>query len=327
MQKINLVIEMGSSNTVIYKVGSGIVLKEPTLIAVKTDKLVAVEIGERAKKMVGKTDDTMKIICPISHGIIYNAPVCELMLKGFLRKVLPEKTVNIQLNIVFIVTNGITEAELLLFKNIAFACGVSKVDFINVCLASLVGANVIIDKPRATVCVNLGGGTCDFAVVSLSDIISGFSISFGGYDMDKAIKDYVYNALDLEISILTAEKLKNECGSLYLQDTTNIEINGIDTMSGKPKAVIISALDIRTAIEPFFDKIYQATEYLIKGCSPAVVTDIANNGIYIVGGIANIVGLENYMSKKLNMQVVIPEQPENCAILGGSYQFELIKKR
>lgn len=315
MAKEKFVIELGSSNTVIYKVGYGIVLREPSIVAVNKYDKKKYCVGQVAKKMQGKIDDSFLISSPIEHGVIVNEHLAGLMLNGFLNKVCKKRS---SVEITFCVSIGLTDNELLSFKNVAYANNITSVKFINVCLAGLKGANVKVDKAMAVACVNLGGGNSNFAVVSLSKTIEGFSIDFGGKDIDNAIIDYFRALKNVQFGEQVAEKIKNECGSLYTQDTTNIEITGIDCDTKRPITEIITAQEVREAIIEYFDKIKQAIEHLLYNCSADIINDVTKNGIYVIGGLANITGLENYLSKKLNMPIIIPEEPENCTILGAS---------
>lgn len=321
MKKCELVIELGSSNTTIYMSGSGIVLREPSLVAVKSNSSGLFEVGAKAKKMIGKTSNSIMVFSPIKSGTIIDEKYAELMLKEFLKKIVKNSVVS-KVNAVFCISNGLSDAQLSAFKSVAYFAGISDVKFANCCLASLLGAGVNVSKPSATICVNIGGGTTDLAVISLNEIINGFSINFGGIDMDISIKDYILNTYSLDISLSTAEKLKNECGSLYVHDTTNLEVSGIDVATKRPMSMIVTSTDVRIAIQHFFENLSLGIEHLINLCSAEVVSDIASNGIFVTGGVANIVGLENFLKKKLSLPVTIPDEPENCEILGGA----LLKK-
>ena len=312
MAKIKFVIELGSSNTVIYQVGYGIVLREPSVIVTKDNKLL--EVGIKAKKMIGKTDTVFQVIEPIQNGQIVDAKSAILMLKAFLSKVVEGKT---KIDVTFCVSTGLTDNDLLTFKQVAYECNISNVKFVNTSLSGLIGAGVSAGKSSAVACVNLGGGTSNFAVITLGKVIEGFSVTFGGIDMDKAIVKYVKDTKNMDISLSMAEKIKNECGSLYLQDTTNMEIIGVDCENKRPVADIISSAEVREAIISFFDNIKSGIDHLLSSCTNDVIADISLNGIVIIGGVANITGLENYLTKKLGVQVYIPDTPENCSVLGA----------
>lgn len=314
MNREKFVIELGSSNTVIYKVGYGIVLKEPSIVAVSKTNSKQFAVGIQAKKMQGKMDDSVTICEPITHGIVTNQKMATLMLHGFLQKVCTNPK---NADVIFCVSIGLTDEELLAFKNLALQNEITNISFENVCLAGLKGANVSVDKSISVACVNLGGGTCNFAVISLGKTIEGFSIDFGGKDIDSAIIEHFRAVKNVEFSKIMAEKIKNECLSLYLMDKTNMEVGGIDADTKRPITEIVTATEVRDATLEFFEKIRQAIEHLLFNCTTDIIGDITKNGIYVVGGLANITGLESYLSKNLNLPITIPDEPENCTILGA----------
>lgn len=315
MAKERFIVELGSSNTVIYKVGYGIVLREPTAVAVKSDTYEVLAVGSMAKKMQGKNDYSFDIVEPIKHGVVDNKQVAQQMFKIFLAKVLTKKVFS-SVEVTLCVSTGLTDNQLMDFKDVVLFAGVDKLKFINVCLAGLIGSGVKVDKPSAVACINLGGGNCNFAVVSMNKIIEGFSVGFGGKEIDNAIIDYILAIKNMQISLSLAEKIKNDCGSLYLQDTSNMEIVGIDCDTKRPVSEIITATEVRDAIIPYFENIKKCLEKLLYSCTADVVSDITQNGVYVVGGLANITGLENFLSKSLNLQVIIPDEPENCTVMG-----------
>ena len=315
MKTIKLVIELGSSNTVIYKMGNGIVLREPSLVAIKDRKII--EVGNKAKKLSGKTDENISIVSPIDKGVITNEIICGEMLSKFLDKVL-DYIVPRPFSILFCVQNGLNAQELLSFKNVAYSCNAKQVDFVNVCKAGAYSVGFNSANPHATISVNIGGGTVNIAVVSIGEVIDGFSIGFGGNDMDNAIKNYVEAVYGHNISLTSAEKLKNQCGSLYIQDTTNLEVSGIDIISKRPQVEIVNANDVLNSVEHYFNNIAISIEQILHICTPDIIADITENGIIVFGGVANMVGLEDYLSKKLNLKVKVLDQPENSTVLGGA---------
>ncbi|MDD4211571.1 MAG: rod shape-determining protein, partial [Clostridia bacterium] len=165
--------------------------------------------------------------------------------------------------------------------------------------------------------LNLGGGTFSVAAVSLNAIIAGHTISMGGSKMDEAIKNYVSEGYELEISLQTAEKIKKEIGSLYIHDTSNLEVSGIDVNTKTPRHDIVFSSNIRPAVEYYFQKTADAIEDVLNSCSPDIVADISNNGIYLSGGLANVTGLENYLKKRLSLPVFLSDKPEESTIIGA----------
>lgn len=321
MSKIHLIVELGSSNTYIYRIGSGLLLAEPSLVAKKfgNDKLFAV--GCEAKKLIGKTNEAITVIGPIVHGVVAHKALAVEMFKEFFKKVVPDKSIFRDVDVLLCVSNGLSDNQLEDFKEVIYSSGVGNIQIAHSSVVSLVGADVNINRPSAVISLNIGGGTTDFAVVSLNEIVTGFSINFGGENMDEAIKQYIANANRLEISIASAEKLKNECVSLYANDISNMEVSGIDVDTKRPRSEVVVSNDIMTAILPFFDDISASLEHLINMCSPEIASDIAPNGIVITGGVANMVGLDAYITQKIGLPCHIPPEPELATVIGGAKYF------
>lgn len=315
MAKTILGIDFGSTNTSIYKKHVGIVLKEPTMLAISESmgEMKIVDYGLNAKKMLGKTNEDIEFVSPILNGTICNMRLAESLLAYFINKILYS---NEKFEIVFSVPCGLSEEEILNFKNLGLKLGASKVSLVPSVLMALLGANINIDKATGYLSLNLGGGTIDMAICSLNQIIKGFSLYFGGNKIDEAIKLYVNQFMDMQISNLTSEKLKTEVGSLFYNDLTNAEFSGVDINTKSPKTEVLGAEHLRDTLEFYFQKVYMAIKVLINSASPDIVSDLSINGIIVTGGLANLTGLENYLSKNLNLPVLISENTENAVVLG-----------
>ena len=319
MANLEFAIELGSTNTAIYKRGNGIVLLEPTLIAVnKEDKKNQIKaIGHQALKMQGKTASNTQIVSPVENGIVVDFLLMQKLLYQFMKKVLEKSAVKPKIKILFIVPCGLSTKEKTQYKNLGYYVGASKVEFVESVLAALVGSGFNTNLPSGVISLNLGGGCFSVASVSLNAIISGYTISMGGQKMDESIKQYVLDAYELEISLHTAEKIKREIGSLYIHDTSNLEVSGIDVNTKSPRQDVIFSSNIRRAIEYFFEKVVGAIEDVLNNSSPDIVADISNNGIYVTGGLANMTGLENYLKKRLRLPVYLDQKPEESTIIGA----------
>lgn len=319
MANLEFAIELGTTNTAIYKKGSGVVLLEPSLIAktVEGKKQIIKAVGFLAKKMQGKTASNTQIISPIQNGVIVDLESAEVMLKHFMKKVMEKSIVKPKVKLLFVTPCGLSTKEKTEFKNIGFSTGASKVEFVPSVIAGLVGSGFNTNLPNGVLSLNLGGGSFSVASVSLNTIISGYTISMGGNKMDEAIKNYVLEAYELEISSQTAEKIKKEIGSLYIHDTSNLEVSGIDANTKSPRQDVIFSTNIRVAIEYYFEKVVSAIEDVINNSSPDIVADISNNGIYLTGGLANVTGLENYLKKRLRLPIVLQDKPEEAVIVGA----------
>ena len=315
MAKTILGIDFGSTNTSIYKKHTGIVLKEPTMLAISESmgETKIVDFGLNAKKMLGKTNEDIEFVSPILNGTIYDMRLAESLLAYFINKILYN---NEKFEIVFSVPCGLNEEEILNFKNLGLKLGASKVSLVPSVLMALLGANINIDKASGYLSLNLGGGTIDMAICSLNQIIKGFSLYFGGNKIDEAIKLYVNQFMDMQISNLTSEKLKTEVGSLFYNDLTNIEFSGVDINTKSPKTEVVGAEQLRDTLEFYFQKVYMAIKVLINSATPDIVSDLSINGIIVTGGLANLTGLENYLSKNLNLPVLISENADNAVVLG-----------
>ena len=321
MAKIHLIVELGSTNTYIYRVGKGLLLAEPTLVATKYGHEELFAVGLDAKKLIGKTSEAITVISPIQNGTVANKSMAQEMFKVFYKKVVPSKTVFDIVDVTLCVSNGLSDNQLEDLKEVIYSSGIGNINVVLSSVVALVGADVNINKPSAVISLNIGGGTTDFAVVSLNEIVTGFSVNFGGQDMDEAIRQYIFNTKRMEISILSAEKLKNECLSLYENDMSNMEVSGIDIDTKKPRSEIILSNDIRISVLHFFDNICTGLEHLVNLCSPEIASDIAPNGIVITGGVANMVGIESYITKKLNLPCFVPEEPAIATVVGGAQYF------
>jgi len=314
--KTVLAVDFGSNFTSIYKKQVGLVLKEPTLVAVNESEVEAsiVEFGLNAKKMLNKTNSDTNFISPVENGVIVNLSLAEELLTYFFNKVLFS---NEKFDLVFTVPCGLTEEEILAFKNLGLKLGAGKVNLVPSVLTALLGANVNIDKASGILSLNLGAGTIDMAICSLSSILNGYSLCFGGNKIDEAIKLYVEQFLDMQISSQVAEKIKIEAGSLFVHDLTNTEFSGVDINTKGPRTEVIEASQLRDTLEFYFQKVYMAIKVLINSTSPDIVSDLSINGIVVTGALANLTGLENYLSKNLNLPITISEDCENAVILGA----------
>lgn len=316
MAKTVLAIDFGSANTCIYKKQVGLVLKEPTLVATNKhiDTYKIIEFGQNAKRMLGKTNNDIEFVSPVFAGVITNLAYAEELLQYFLQKILFS---NEKFDIVFTVPCGLTDEEILNFKNLGLTLGAGKVYLVPSVLTALLGSNINIDKASGIISLNLGAGTIDIALCSLSSILKGYSLGFGGDKIDEAIKLYVEQFLDMQISNQVAEKLKIEAGSLFLHDLTNCEFSGVDINTKSPKTEVLGAAQLRDTLEFYFQKVYMAIKVLINSSSPDIVSDLAINGIVVTGALANLTGLENYLSKNLNLPITISENCENAVVLGA----------
>ncbi len=310
MKKSELYVSLGSSNIVLSVVGSSVVLREPSLVAVEIDTEKITEWGTRAKKMQGRVCAGLDVFSPIERGIIKHPKFAKQLLGLALNKVFgssfPKK-----MSITFVVRIGLTDAELSVFKQIANDNGIGEVYFKYKPVLALSGAGVNVTSTKAYLSVTIGGGVTNLAVVSQGKILSGQSISLGGRDLDEAICEHIINNYGLEISLSIAEKIKTYCGSLTQQDTSNMEVVGLDSKSKEARKEFVTASDVRLAVVHFFEYISKAIEDLVNAQSPDVLNDIVQNGLYLSGGTANLGGLQEYFYEKTKLVTHSFDSPEN----------------
>lgn len=316
MKKIKYAIEMGGAYTCIYVKDEGLALKEPTLIAAEPtdDGYKVIAMGIDAKKLVGKTKDNVEIFTPMASGEHSNYEYSVILLKHFLSKVGYKQHED---NAIFIVPCGLSAREKENILSVCEGANLGYVELVPSVLCSCVGEGRNIDSSKANMVVDIGGTGTDIAVINMSNILKGATLGVGGKSIDASIVNFLAYTQELVIGLPTAETLKNEVGSLYTNDTLNMEITGVDARSKSPKSVVILSGDLRKAIEPFYSEIVRAIDTTINTLPPEVVADIINNKILIVGGCAKMQGLEDYLKKHLNYPVEISEDLDNVTILGA----------
>ena len=316
MKKIKYAIEMGGGYTCIYVRGEGLALKEPTLIAAEPteDGYKVIAMGSDAKKLVGKTKDTVEIFTPSAYGEHSHYEYSVVLLKHFLKKVEFKEHED---NALVIVPCGLTAKEKENTLNVCEGANIAYVELVPSVLCSCVGEGRSVDTSKVNMVVDIGGTATDIAVMNMSTILKGATIGIGGKSIDASIVNFLAYTQELVIGLPTAETLKNEVASLYANDTLNMEVTGVDAQSKSPKSVVIYSSDLRQAIEPFFCEIVRAIDTTINTLPPEVVADIINNKILIVGGCAKMQGLEDYLKKNLKYPVQIGEDVDNATILGA----------
>ncbi len=320
MATIDIAIDMGSSNTVIYKRGSGIVLREPSVVCLATGGKHAKvkEIGLKAKKMQGRTGENTVVVYPVCEGVIKNVDLSIEMLKHFISKILPQNTLlKPKIRAVVCVPCGLSQEELADYERVMYGAGIGRLHIIPSILAAAIGDELKTSQARGSIVVNIGGGTTEIAVISLNSIVSGCSVAVGGRLMDTALIEYTQDYFNIRISEISAERIKHEIASLYETDKSNMEFSGADVSSNRPVSDVIGAKDVRKAIVTFYDDIIYTIQAVINTCNPDIISDITESGVVVSGGGANITGLENYFRKELAMPVIVSDQAENSVILGA----------
>lgn len=319
MSSISLAIKMGSSSTLIFKQGEGIVLAEPSMVAVQKNGKSSVlrAVGTRAKRIWGRTDKNTEVVSPIYRGVIVDSTLAVEMLKDFLSRVVSNGFRKPKIRAIVCVPIGISEQEAKTFEKVCLATGISEVVLVPSVLCGAVGMSLPVLSASSNFVVNMGGGTTDIAVISSGNIISGISLGFGGIDLDTAIENILAQEHKLLLGADAPEKIKKELSSLYKNDSTNLEVFGVDSVTNSSRSDVVFASDISPAIEDHYYKIAIAMRDLVNTCSPEIVADIAQEGAHICGAASGVPGLDRFLSDKLQLNVKIDESADYVEVIGA----------
>lgn len=317
MNYTELVIKLGDSESYIYKKGSGLVLKEASMIAFskRGSKISTIEVGNSAKELVGKTDGSIWVESPIKNGAIANVELATLCLKKFLNLALGDKRHKIKAT--FLTNCGLTAEEKRDYEILAMNVKIFDYVFVPTVVSCLLGANQNIEEVNGKMVVDFGADCTEIGVVSKCSIVNGYSIALGGSVIDSAIASSIYETYNVVISELIAEKIKKEIGSLHQNDTANITFIGYDALTREKKENTVFAKDLYKIFDVFYEKILDGVIIVLNQLSADLINDIAKNGIVIAGGNSNLTGIETYFKKKLHLPIMTFEQPELLCMEGA----------
>ena len=315
--KTILAIDIGSSYISIYKKNCGIVLKEPNLVAVSGSnsnyKIIA--LGQDAKKLQGKTAENVVIFCPISEGEIKSREYLSVLLKHLLEKLSIGKMSKIKALITLPcgISNDAKEA----YKKACYMAGIDEVKYIPAIVAGAIGAGKNISGATATFVASLGGGVTDVAVLNLNSIVKGGTLAIGGRTLDVSIASAIADVNQVLVGVASAEKIKEEVGSLFENDTLNMEVSGVNTSTKAPQNVIVFSKDIRPKLNAYANEILKLLETTINLCPPEVSADISQDGLLLIGGGSKLLGLAEYISYNIKLPVTVSDFADNAVILGA----------
>lgn len=328
MNNFRFAIEVGGSFTKIFIKDEGFVLCEPTLVSAEPTpqgyKIVG--LGQEAKKMMGKTNDSTEVFSPISNGKIINYEYLKTLLSYFFEKVGFRKNKD---SVMVLINCGLKRTEQESFMNVMYEIGFKEVILVPTIMCTCIGAGKNISSTKTNMIVNIGGANTDVAVINMNSIIKGATLGIGGRAVDVAIANTIAYNHGIIVGLGTCEKLKIEVGSLYPNDTLNMEVTGVDTESKVPCSYIISSNDLLAVLEPFYDEIVRTIDVTITSLPPEISTDIINSGVLFAGGMSNLNGLESYLKRNLRYPFKIVDDAENVSILGAGKLLEdeeLLKK-
>ena len=319
MAETIIAVDFGDSFTSIYVKDYGLVLKEPTLIgAIMTENGYEVKaMGVEAKEIQGKTDGRTIIFSPISEGVVKSPDYATILLKHFIDKIVSKNKVFSKIKCVVPYPTGITSEEKEEYLKVFYGAGVNEVIFVPRLLCSAYGSGINIFSNNANLIVDIGGVSTDIGVINLGTIIDGATLAVGGKAIDAQIVRTVSNKYGVEIGLSSAQKLKEEIGSLYSNDTANMELMGVDVNTKSPLSVVVYATDVKESVLPLLLEVTRIVETTLNILPPEISGDVAKNGILITGGFANIAGLEKYLIKELNLLVKVSEYAQSSCILGA----------
>ncbi|MFC0332142.1 rod shape-determining protein [Paenibacillus sepulcri] len=314
----DLGIDLGTANTLVYVKGKGIVVREPSVVALRTDTKTIEAVGEQAKKMIGRTPGNIRAIRPMKDGVIADFETTATMIKYFIRQAQKQRSFFPRHpNVMVCVPSGITAVEQRAVKEATEQAGAKEAFTIEEPFAAAIGADLPVWEPTGSMVVDIGGGTTEVAVISLGGIVTSRSIRIAGDEMDEAVIQYIKRMYNLMIGERTAEQLKMEIGSaLPMDKPETIEIRGRDLVSGLPKTLPISSGEITEALMDTVNSIVEAVKVTLEKCPPELSSDIMDRGIVLTGGGALLRNLDKLLARETGMPVIVAENPLDCVAIG-----------
>ncbi|MPZ90939.1 MAG: MreB/Mrl family cell shape determining protein [Actinobacteria bacterium] len=325
----DMAVDLGTANTLVYVRGRGIVLNEPSVVAINTKTGAILAVGSEAKQMIGRTPAHIVAIRPLKDGVIADFDVTEKMLRYFIQKV-HRRSFLAKPRCVVCVPSGITGVEQRAVEEATISAGARSAFIIEEPMAAAIGAGLPVHEPTGNMIVDIGGGTTEVAVVSLGGIVTSQSIRIGGDELDESIINYVKKEYSLMLGERTSEEIKMAIASAFpMPDETNAEIRGRDLVTGLPKTIVISAEEIRRAIEEPVNQIVDAVKNTLDKCPPELAADIMDKGIVLAGGGSLLKGLDERLKHETGMPIHIAEDPLFAVAVGSGKcleEFESLKR-
>jgi len=323
----DLAIDLGTANTLVYMKGKGIVLSEPSVVAVRKNGRggsKVLSVGREAKMMLGRTPGNIVAIRPMKDGVIADFEITEAMLRHFIRKVHNRRTL-VRPRIIICVPSGITQVEKRAVRESAESAGAREVFLIEEPMAAAIGAGLPITEPISNMVVDIGGGTTEVAVISLAGIVYSKSVRVGGDKMDEAILQYIKRKYNLLIGITTAELIKTGIGSAYPSDQAEtIDVKGRDLVTGIPKILTIDSDEVRQAISEQIETIVETVRIALEQTPPELAADIVDTGIVLAGGGALLKNLDVLLREETRLPITITEDPLSTVVLGSGMALDNI---
>mgnify|MGYP000182655019 CR=1 FL=1 len=311
-------IDLGTANTCVFVRGKGVVLMEPSIVAMNTNTKEVVAVGGEAKRMLGKTPSNIIAMKPMKDGVIADFEACEAMLRYFIAKVkTPKHRFVLPPRIVVSVPSGITSVERRAVKETALKAGARLVRIVEEPMAAAIGVGLPVEEPCGSFVIDIGGGTTEMAVISLGGIVITKSLRIAGNEMDEAIIEYLKKKYNLLIGERTAEEIKMEIGSAFkLDEEFEMEVHGRSLVEGLPKQIKVNSEEIREALQDTLDLIINAVRDVLEETPPELSSDLIERGVVIAGGGALLKGIDKLISQETKLPVIIAEDPLTAVVRG-----------
>lgn len=318
----DLAIDLGTANTLVIVKGKGIVLREPSVVAIHSETKQVLAVGHEAKKMLGRTPGNIIATRPLKDGVIANFEICEAMIRYFIHKVHNRRSM-VRPRVVIAVPSGITQVEKRAVRDAAISAGVREVFLMEEPMAAAIGVGMPISEASGNMIIDIGGGTTEVAVISLSGVVYSRSVRVAGDEMDEAIVNYVKRKYNLLIGERTAEEIKMTVGSAFpLDPPQTMEIKGRDLMQGIPKTLLVSDEEIREALSEPVQTVVEAVKIALEKTPPELAADIVDKGIVLAGGGSKLLGLDSLLREETGLPIIVAEDPLSAVVMGTGSALE-----
>ena len=310
-------IDLGTANTLVYVRGKGVVLREPSVVAIRKENNSILAVGEEARMMIGRTPGNIVAIRPMRDGVIADFDVTQAMLRHFISKAY-RRRMFFRPQVVVCVPSGVTEVEKRAVLDATNQAGAREAFLIEEPMAAAIGSGLPVEEPTGSMIVDIGGGTSEVAVISLGGIVTSMSVRVGGDELDEAIIQYVRKQYNLMIGERTAEEIKIQIGTAYeREEETRMSIRGRDMVSGLPQNLEINSTEIKEAMAEPIESIMEAIRITLEKTPPELAADIMEKGVIIAGGAAQLHGFDKLVSEQTGMPVFLAEEPVDSVVLGA----------
>ena len=314
----DLAIDLGTANTLIYVADEGIVLREPSVVAINVQTNEVQAVGTEAKKMLGRAPGGIEAIRPMKDGVIAHFEVTEQMLRHFIRKVHNNRKTLVRPRVVIAVPSGITQVEKRAVRDSAQSAGAREVFLIEEPMAAAIGVDLPVQEPSGNLIIDIGGGTTEVAIISMSGIVFSKSVRIAGDEMNEAIINYIKKKYNLLIGERTAEEVKINIGSAFpMEKSMTMEVKGRDLVAGIPKTLVVSDEEVREALTETFSTIVEAVKIALERTPPELAADIVDKGVVVAGGGSLIKGLDTLLREATGLPITVASDPLSAVALGS----------